>query len=125
MVEGVGPPQPPGDVAGERRGPHDHPRITPDGNGQRAPRGRKGSRPQPGRHLDPFGDGPPQGLREQTLERGERLWNGLDVRDPHPNAGIAEPAYVELTILLLVRDHDVRSEPANRGKVRVLGAADA
>ena len=61
-------------------------------------------------------------LPEQPPHRGDRLRHGLDVGDPDRDAALPQPPDVELAVLLLVRDDEVRAQRRHGGEVGVLGA---
>ena len=104
-----------------RRADH-HPRVAPDRDGDPEP-GSGGRRPERARIGQPRRLGQPERRGEQPRHRPERLLDGLDPGDPDGDAGVAEAAYVELAVLLLVGDHEVGGEGADRRQVGVLGAA--
>ncbi len=112
-------------VAGERVAADDHPRVAPDRGGRARPVGGGVAAPQLARPEQPVGVRPAERLGEQPLHRRDPLRHRLDVGHPHRHARLAQPAYVELAVLLLVGDDQVGGEVDDRCDGGVLGAADA
>ena len=86
---------------------------------------RRGRRPEVAGLDQPGRIGQPEGAAEEARHRVDRLLDGLDPGHPDRHAGVAEPAYVELAVLLLVGHDEVGGERPDRGQVGVLGAPHA
>ena len=109
-----------------------HPRILPDREERRArrtgPNGR--SLRCPGERGAEGGDD--RGTRlirgaevGEPLDLRERFGDGARVIDPGAEAALAQPAHVDLAVLLEVREDEVRAERRDRVDARVLRPADA
>ncbi len=120
--EHVGQPCPGEEVVGVGGRADHHPRVAPDRDGHRETYGGR-RRPEGARLGQPRRVGQSQRRGEEARHRVERLLDRLDPGHPHRDAGLAEPAYVELAVLLLVGHDEVGGEGADRRQVGVLGAA--
>src|SRR5690606_24539011 len=71
---------------------------------------------------EPVRDAPAEPVEEKSPQRGERPVDRFDLGHPHRHPGLAQAPDVELAILLLVGDHEIRTQVDDRPAVRVLGA---
>ena len=95
--------------------PDDHPRVAPDRDrhvdGRLRARDRATRPPRPrARSGAPT---PSTSAKSRRID-ARRLRHGLDVGDPDGHAGVAQPAHVELAVLLLVGDDEVGPQVLDR-----------